>query len=76
MPARLIVRVHPDERVEVEVEGLTVKDQDRSKEKKLCKKVTRRLEQDLGEVTQCVYSDDGSATDVGLTNPDQLELGD
>ncbi len=75
MPAKLIVKVHPDERVEVKVEGLTATDQHRPKEEKLCKKVTRRLEQDLGEVTRCVYYDDGNATDVELTNTDHLELG-
>ena len=75
MPAKLIIKVHSDERVEVKVEGLTVKDQDRPKEQKLCKKVTQRLEQDLGEVTQCVYADDGNPIAVELTHSDHLELG-
>ena len=75
MAARLIVRVHPDERVEVRVEGLTARDQNRPKEQKLCKKVTRRLEEDLGEVTQCTYSHDFDDVGVELNDTDLLELG-
>lgn len=75
MPAKLIVRVYPDDRVEVKVEGLTTRDHGRPPEKKLCMKVTERLERDLGDVTQCVYYDDRDETDVELTNPDQQEVG-
>lgn len=75
MPAKLVIKVYPDERVEVRVEGLTAKDQDRPAEKKLCKQVTRSLERDLGEVTQCVYCDDDRGGNVELTNSDQLGLG-
>ena len=75
MAAKLVVRVHPDEHVEVKVEGLTARDQPRTGEQKLCKKVTRRLEEDLGTVTQCVYSRDFDDTAVELTNQDKLELG-
>lgn len=75
MPARLIVRVYPDERVEVKVEGLTAVDRERPPEKKLCKKVTERLIRDLGGLTQCVYYSDRGEADVELTSPDTLELG-
>jgi hypothetical protein len=74
MSVKLLVKVHTDERVEVKVEGLITKDQYRPKDQKLCKKITRRLELDLGEVTQCIYLDDGNASDFDLINPDHLKL--
>lgn len=75
MPTQLIIKVHPDDRVEVKVEGLTVRDHDRPKETKLCKQITRRLEHDLGEVMQCVYYDDRQVTDVEITDTNHLQLG-
>jgi hypothetical protein len=75
MTVKLIVRVHPDDRVEVKVEGLTARDQAQPPEKKLCKKVTERLVRDLGDVTQCVYSGGDDSSEMEITNPDQIELG-
>jgi len=76
MPAKLIVRVRPDDRVEVKVEGLTERDMSRQKPEKLCKKLTKRLERDLGSVTRCEYEGYGPADDtIVLPNPEDLELG-
>ena len=75
MEAKLIVRVYPDERVEVKVEGLTVRDRERPPEKKLCKKITERLVHDLGDLKQCVYCDAGDKAEIEITNPDQIDLG-
>lgn len=76
MPAKLIVRVHPDDRIEVKVEGLTDRDTSRPKREKLCEKVTRRLEQDLGTVTQREYTDHGIAGNlIELSEEDNVNLG-
>lgn len=75
MPAKLIVRVYPDERVEVRVEGLTDRDQGHPPEKKICKKVTERLERDLGSVIQRVYCDEGDTGNIEIVNSDQVKLG-
>ncbi|MBI2299004.1 MAG: hypothetical protein HYU66_08695 [Armatimonadetes bacterium] len=55
MPGRLIVRVTPDQRVEVQVEGLAAPDAPRARGEKLCELVTRRLEQALGAVESRDY---------------------
>ena len=76
MQVKMIVRVHPDDRVEVKVEGLTERDMSLPKPQKLCKKITRRLEQDLGGVTKCEYADDWTAGNlIELSEEDDLELG-
>lgn len=75
MPAKLIVRVHPDDRVEVRVEGLTERDMSRPKREKLCEKITRRLEQDLGIVTKREYADEGTAENlIELSEQDRMKL--
>jgi hypothetical protein len=77
MPAKLIVRVYPNDRIEVKVEGLTDRDSPRPKREKLCEKVTRRLEQDLGIVTHREYEDDGTVeSPIGMEQPDRVELGE
>lgn len=48
MKQQMIIRVHPDDRVEVKVEGLTETDSAKPKGSKLCDKITRGLERDLG----------------------------
>jgi hypothetical protein len=50
MPRQLIIRVLPDDRVEVQVEGFTETDRDRPVDRKLCRKLTERLERDIGRV--------------------------
>jgi hypothetical protein len=50
MPRQLIIRVLPDDRVEVQVEGFTETDRDRPADRKLCRKLTERLERDIGRV--------------------------
>lgn len=55
MAVKLIIRVTPDERVHVAVEGLTEPDRPKPKGRKLCERMTRRLEQDLGAVESRDY---------------------
>ena len=76
MPARLIVRVHPDDRIEVKVEGLTERDASRPKREKLCEKVTKRLEKDLGTVTNREYADDETVENlIELSEEGRVDLG-
>ena len=77
MTARLIVRVHPDDHVEVRVEGLSTADGNRPPGEKLCTKVTARLERDLGEVVERVFTgSNGDDTDLEITDQKHLKLGD
>jgi len=55
MPAKLIIRVYPDDRVHVKVEGFAGTDESKPNGEKLCEKVTRRLERDLGTVEHREY---------------------
>lgn len=75
MTARLVVRVRPDDRVEVHVEGMTARDSARPKGQKLCEKVTRRLEHDLGTVVGREYDDDGLQTlDSSVSEQEDVDL--
>ena len=76
MTAKLIVRIHPDDRVEVKVEGLSNGDRSRPKGKKLCDKVTKKLESDLGLVLARQYEDEGEQEqEIEFTQEKRLELG-
>ncbi|HUW55167.1 MAG TPA: hypothetical protein VMZ92_00885 [Planctomycetota bacterium] len=55
MSARIVIRVHPDERVEVKVEGLKESQASAPPGARLCEKLTRRLEKDLGQVVDRTY---------------------
>lgn len=74
MPAKLIVRVLADDRVEVSVDGLTAKDTSRPPRQKLCERVTARLERDLGAVTQRTYRGEADGADAPITTSDSIEL--
>ena len=74
MAAKLIIRVHPDDRVDVKVEGLTAVDLAKPPEKRLCRRVSERLEKDLGVVQQRVDAE-APATGVLLTEDTPLQLG-
>ena len=50
MAAKLIIHLLPDDRVHVTVEGMTEVNRPKPKGKKLCEKITKRIEQDLGAV--------------------------
>lgn len=76
MPAKLIVRIHPDDRVEVKVEGMTDRDKSRPKRSKLCEKVTKQLEQDLGFVTSREYAAEGIVQSaIELSDKERVKLG-
>ena len=55
MGAKLVIRVSPDERVQVKIEGMDELDREKPKGAKLCERVTRRLEKDLGLVDDRTY---------------------
>lgn len=76
MPVKLIVRVSPDDRVFVTVEGLTERDRGLPSETKLCKKITSQLEEDLGSVARREFADDPNASDLLVSKRDHLKLGD
>lgn len=70
MGAKLVIRVHPNDRIEVKVEGVVEPQAAASppqaqKRKKRCEKLTRQLESDLGEVCQRIY-DDEDAQDTSV----------
>ncbi len=75
MPAKLIIRVRPDDRVEVEVKGLAKQDSPKPPGRKLCEKLTRRLEKDLGIVEHRQYADD-KFDDQQVAESGMLRLGD
>ncbi len=75
MGAKLIIRVTPDDNVEVKVEGLTEPDRPKPKGQKLCEKVTRVIEQDLGVVDGRDYAED-AVGDFGVLDEEQLRLGE
>ena len=58
MAAKLVIRVYPDDRVQVEVEGLDDPRKDAPPGEKLCEKLTRKLEDDLGQVLERTYEQD------------------
>ena len=55
MSAKIVIRVRPNDSIEVKVDGLNEPAGDVPPGKKLCEKVTRRLELDLGQVVQRTY---------------------
>jgi hypothetical protein len=73
--ARMIIRVHPDDRVDVRVEGLDEADRAKPQGKKLCDKVTKTLENDLGIVTERRYSGGEQEQAAELSADERLELG-
>lgn len=73
MKRQMIIRVFPDDRVEVKVEGLTESDGSRPKGAKLCDKITRRLEQDLGVVVQRQYEEPEQKRTVEVDAQSRLE---
>jgi hypothetical protein len=74
MAAKLIIRMTPDDRVHVSVEGLTEVDRPKPKGEKLCEKITKRIEQDLGAVETRNYPDDAQQA-IRLDEEDALRLG-
>ena len=74
MAAKLIIRVSPNDRIEVKVEGLTELDRSKPKGEKLCEKVTRRLEEDLGIVEQRVYEGESQEA-IELIQDQGLKIG-
>lgn len=66
MKAKLIIRVTPDDRVQVRVEGMTEGDRPRPKGAKLCERVTRKLEADIGQVLSRRY-DEGTLGEAVVT---------
>jgi hypothetical protein len=72
--AKMIIRVHPDDRVDVRVEGLTEQDRAKPPGKKLCERVTRRLEQDLGLVSRREYDGTGQEQSVEIERDEGLTL--
>ena len=74
MSAKLIIRVSPEDRIEVRVEGLTELDKPKPQGEKLCEKITERLEQDLGWVEQREYLGD-NRQEIRLVEEDRLLLG-
>jgi len=75
MAAKLVIRMTPDDRVHVSVEGLTEVDRPKPKGDKLCEKITRRIEQDLGVVETRNYPDDAQQA-IRLEDEDALRLGE
>jgi hypothetical protein len=76
MSAKLIIRVHLDDRVEVKVEGLSGFDRSKPKGQKVCDKITRKLEHDLGIVSQRRYHDDSvEEQPIELSQDDDVKLG-
>jgi len=75
MAAKLIIRMSPDDRVHVAVEGLTEVDRPRPKGEKLCERITNRIEQDLGVVETRDYPDDSQQA-IRLDDEDALRLGE
>jgi hypothetical protein len=73
MGAKLIVRVYPDDRVEVKVEGLGQEDAAKPRGRKLCEKITKRLEADLGVTTDRTY-EKGLPQYVETTQEDTLSI--
>lgn len=55
MSAKIIIRIDPSDRVEVEVKGLSEPSQSMGSGKRLCERLTHRLEQDLGQITNRTY---------------------
>jgi len=74
MLAKLIVRIHPDDRIEVKVEGMARQDASRPEGQKLCEKVTKRLIDDLGTVVDHKYEDDEQELG-GILDEEWNELG-
>lgn len=74
MAAELIIRVHADDRVEVKVKGVAEQDSGKPVEKKLCRRITKRLEDDLGIVKHREYEREPQQ-EVDLTQDDDLTLG-
>jgi hypothetical protein len=66
MKRQMIIHVHPDDRVEVKVEGLTEVDNPKPAGKKLCDKITHGLEQDLGLVIHRRYEEAHDAQSVEI----------
>ena len=75
MARKIIIRISPDDQVHVMVEGLTETDRPRPKGKKLCEKITKRIEKDLGLTAKREYPDDGEYP-IQLNEEDVLRLGE
>ena len=74
MAAKLIIHVFPDDRVQVKVEGLPATDAVKPQAERVCRKVTRRLEEDLGLVEHRDHEGDAK-TDIQASEQDGLSLG-
>jgi len=70
---QMIIRVYPNDRVEVKVEGLTESDRPKPKGAKLCDKITSRLEQDLGVVVQRQYDETDPTLQVEVIGDERLK---
>lgn len=55
MSAKIIIRIDPSDRVEVEVKGLSEPSRSAGPGRRLCERLTHRLEQDLGQITSRTY---------------------
>lgn len=73
MKRQMIIHVYPDDRVEIKVEGLTESDSAKPKGTKLCDKITRRLEQDMGLVVHRHYEEAAQTQRVELAADERLE---
>ena len=71
MGAKIVIRVRPDDRVEVRVEGLEEPRRDTPPGEKICEKITRRIERDLGAVVERTYDDEG-VQDVAIETDERL----
>lgn len=72
--AKLIIKVLPDQRVEVNVEGLGEKDRPKARGEKVCEQITRRLEQELGSVERREYEGDKQQLNT-VAEDDAVRLG-
>ena len=74
MSAKIVIRVRPNDSIEVKVEGLTEPKDDVPPGKKLCERVTRRLERDLGQVVQRRYENpDVQDSEIEVHESEQQE---
>lgn len=74
MAAKLVIKVHPDDRVEVKVEGVNEPAAGAAPGRKLCERLTRQLEEDLGIVAERRYQQD-RAQGVELPAEERREQG-